>query len=68
MVTLVTFVEVMEYQQYVVPSGNSDKGIVQKVAKKKKHLEENLVPLADGVLTHNLGIPIIVVCTKVGIF
>lgn len=28
--------------------------------------ESVLLPLGDNVLTHNLGIPVLIVCTKVG--
>jgi len=53
------FTVVKRFQEYVEPDESG---------KKKRHTQANdqaLPPIADGVLTENFGVPIIVACCKV---
>jgi len=52
-----------DFQQYTEPTGAAPHN--PKVVKKRKPVDEQqLLPLGEDVLSHNIGIPIIVVCTK----
>lgn len=50
-----------QFQEYVEP-GSGEDGAPQR---RSEDEESILLPLGDGTLTHNLGIPVVVVCTKV---
>lgn len=52
---------VKQFQEYTEP-GSGEDGAPQRRAEDE---ESVLLPLGDGTLTHNLGIPVVVVCTKV---
>lgn len=52
---------VKQFQEYVEP-GSCEDGAPQR---RSEDEESILLPLGDGTLTHNLGIPVVVVCTKV---
>lgn len=52
---------VKQFQEYVEP-GSSEDGTPQR---RSEDEESILLPLGDCTLTHNLGIPVVVVCTKV---
>ncbi|XP_019721639.1 cytoplasmic dynein 1 light intermediate chain 1 isoform X1 [Hippocampus comes] len=51
---------VKQFQEYTEPGGGED-GTSQR---RPDEEESVLLPLGDNTLTHNLGIPMIVVCTK----
>ncbi|TWW65149.1 Cytoplasmic dynein 1 light intermediate chain 2 [Takifugu flavidus] len=51
---------VKQFQEYVEP-GSGEDGTPQR---RSEDEESILLPLGDGTLTHNLGIPVVVVCTK----
>ncbi|GAA6087373.1 cytoplasmic dynein 1 light intermediate chain 1 isoform X1 [Tachysurus ichikawai] len=54
---------VKQFQEYVEPGSNVE-GVSQR--RNAEPEEESVVlPLGDNTLTHNLGIPLVVVCTKV---
>lgn len=55
------FAVVKQFQEYTEP-GSGEDGAPQRRADDE---ESVLLPLGDGTLTHNLGIPVVVVCTKV---
>lgn len=50
-----------QFQEYVEP-GSGEDGTPQR---RSEDEESILLPLGDSTLTHNLGIPVVVVCTKV---
>lgn len=52
---------VKQFQEYVEP-GSGEDGTPQR---RSEDEESILLPLGDSTLTHNLGIPVVVVCTKV---
>lgn len=54
-------VVVKQFQEYTEP-GSGDDGTPQR---RSEDEESVLLPLGDNTLTHNLGIPVVVVCTKV---
>lgn len=51
---------VKQFQEYTEPGGED--GTPQRRGEDE---ESVLLPLGDNTLTHNLGIPVVVVCTKV---
>ncbi|KAF3833792.1 hypothetical protein F7725_024996 [Dissostichus mawsoni] len=51
---------VKQFQEYTEP-GSGDDGTPQR---RSEDEESVLLPLGDNTLTHNLGIPVVVVCTK----
>ena len=55
---------VRQFQQYEEPG----EGQSQPKRKSKSDDDQVLLPLGENTLTHNLGIPIIVVVTKVGFY
>lgn len=64
LVALCGSVVVKQFQEYVEPGSNVE-GVSQR--RNAESEEESVVlPLGDNTLTHNLGIPLVVVCTKVG--
>lgn len=54
-------VVVKQFQEYTEP-GSGEDGTPQRRSEEE---ESVLLPLGDNTLTHNLGIPMVVVCTKV---
>lgn len=52
-----------QFQEYVEPG--SDLEAVTQRRNPDQEEESVLLPLGDNTLTHNLGLPIVVVCTKV---
>lgn len=54
------FAVIKQFQEYTEPG--SEDGAPQRRAEDE---ESVLLPLGDGTLTQNLGIPVVVVCTKV---
>lgn len=54
---------VKAFQEYVEPE-EATPGSPQRRAPAAAEDESVLLPLADNVLTHNLGIPMLIVCTK----
>lgn len=54
-------VVVKQFQEYTEP-GSGEDGTPQRRSEEE---ESVLLPLGDNTLTHNLGIPVVVVCTKV---
>lgn len=52
---------IKQFQEYTEP-GSGEDGTPQR---RSEDEESVLLPLGDGTLTHNLGIPVVVVCTKV---
>ena len=69
-ICLLVFVVVYEYQTYIDPSDsnlrNVSPGGQQIGSSSPSQTGRVLLPLGDNVLTHNLGIPVIVLVTKVG--
>ena len=57
------FTVVRQFQQYEEPG----EGQAQSKRKSKSDDEQVLLPLGENTLTHNLGIPIVVVVTKVSL-
>jgi dynein light intermediate chain 1 len=56
---------IYDFQQYTEPTGQPSSMAPMKQFKKRKPVDEQaLLPLSDGVLTNNIGIPIVVVCSK----
>ncbi|KAM9301480.1 cytoplasmic dynein 1 light intermediate chain 2 [Gastrophryne carolinensis] len=56
---------VKEFQEYVEPEDVSSDSPQRRVPAASGPDDENVIlPLGDNVLTHNLGIPVLVVCTK----
>lgn len=55
------FIVVKQFQEYTEPGGGEE-GAPQR---RTEDEESVLLPLGDSTLTHNLGIPVVVVCTKV---
>lgn len=55
------FAVVKQFQEYTEPGGSEDGALQRRVEDE----ESILLPLGDGTLTQNLGIPVVVVCTKV---
>uniref|UniRef100_A0AAY4B4X6 Dynein light intermediate chain n=1 Tax=Denticeps clupeoides TaxID=299321 RepID=A0AAY4B4X6_9TELE len=54
---------VKQFQEYVEPSGDPDAAVQRRSAEQQE--EEGVVlPLGENTLTHNLGFPLVVVCTK----
>ena len=51
---------VKQFQEYVEPG--SEEGTPQRRTEEE---ESVLLPLGENTLTHNLGLPMVVVCTKV---
>ena len=64
MIVLSPIAVVREFQQYEEPGAE---GQSPPKRKSKTDEEQVLLPLGETTLTHNLGIPIIVVVTKVSI-
>lgn len=58
---LFVYVVVKQFQEYTEP-GSGEDGTPQR---RSEDEESVLLPLGDNTLTHNLGIPVVVVCTKV---
>lgn len=54
---------VKQFQEYTEP-GTGEDGAPQRRSEEEENV---LLPLGDNTLTHNLGIPVVVVCTKVHI-
>lgn len=54
------------FQEYVEPE-DGYQGSPQRRGPSGQDDENVILPLGDNVLTHNLGIPVIVVCTKVSL-
>ena len=55
------FAVVKQFQEYTEP-GSGEDGTPQRRSEEEEGV---LLPLGDNTLTHNLGIPVVVVCTKV---
>uniref|UniRef100_A0A3P9LMZ4 Dynein light intermediate chain n=1 Tax=Oryzias latipes TaxID=8090 RepID=A0A3P9LMZ4_ORYLA len=51
---------VKQFQEYIEP-GSGEDGVPQRRSEEEEGV---LLPLGDNTLTHNLGIPVVVVCTK----
>ena len=61
-------VVVKDFQDYVEPEEGCQGSPQRRGPLTSGPDEENVaLPLGDNVLTHNLGIPVLVVCTKVGL-
>jgi len=54
---------IYDFQQYTEPTGQITAPTKQ-LKKRKPIDEQSLLPLSEGVLTNNLGVPLVVVCTK----
>lgn len=54
-------VVVKQFQEYTEP-GSGEDGTPQR---RSEDEESVLLPLGENTLTHNLGVPVVVVCTKV---
>lgn len=62
------FVVIKEFQEYVEPE-EGFQGSPQRRGPSSGQDDENVtLPLGENVLTHNLGIPVLVVCTKVSLY
>lgn len=61
MFVYIIVVVVKQFQEYTEP-GSGEDGTPQRRSEEE---ESVLLPLGDNTLTHNLGIPVVVVCTKV---
>lgn len=57
----ILYLVVKQFQEYTEP-GSGEDGTPQR---RNEEEEGVLLPLGDNTLTHNLGIPVVVVCTKV---
>ncbi|XP_041048701.1 cytoplasmic dynein 1 light intermediate chain 2 isoform X2 [Carcharodon carcharias] len=55
---------VKEFQEYVEPEEGSHGSPQRRAPVSGQEDEEVVLPLGENVLTHNLGIPVLVVCTK----
>lgn len=55
---------IKEFQEYVEPE-EGYQGSPQRRGPSGQEDENVSLPLGENVLTHNLGIPVLVVCTKV---
>ncbi|XP_078066653.1 cytoplasmic dynein 1 light intermediate chain 2 isoform X2 [Mustelus asterias] len=55
---------VKEFQEYVEPEEGSQGSPQRRAPVPGQEDEEVVLPLGENVLTHNLGIPVLVVCTK----
>lgn len=55
---------IKEFQEYVEPE-EGYQGSPQRRGPSGQEDEHVSLPLGENVLTHNLGIPVLVVCTKV---
>jgi len=56
---------IYDFQQYTEPTGQNHPVAPIKQLKKRKPVDEqSLLPLSDGLLTNNMGVPLVVVCTK----
>lgn len=62
--TLCGCLVVKQFQEYVEPG--SDLESMPQRRNPEADEESIVLPLGDNTLTHNLGIPVLVVCTKVG--
>lgn len=58
---LFSFAVVKQFQEYTEP-GSGEDGTPQRRSDEEESI---LLPLGNNILTHNLGIPVVVVCTKV---
>lgn len=58
---------VKEFQEYVEPEEGTHGSPQRRAPVPGQEEEEVVLPLGENVLTHNLGIPVLVVCTKVGL-
>lgn len=54
---------VKQFQEYVEPGSDLEGVSPRRNAESEE--ESVVLPLGDNTLTHNLGIPLVVVCTKV---
>lgn len=64
---ILCFVVVVKiFQEYVEPEGGYQ-GSPQRRGPSGQDEENIALPLGENVLTHNLGIPVVVVCTKVSL-
>lgn len=57
---------VKAFQEYVEPEEATPSSPQRRGPAAAGEDESVLLPLGDNVLTHNLGIPVLIVCTKVG--
>jgi len=64
-VTLLSAV-VKAFQEYVEPEEATPSSPQRRGPAAAGDDESVLLPLGDNILTHNLGIPVLIVCTKVG--
>lgn len=55
---------VKEFQEYVEPEEGTHGSPQRRAPVPGQEEEEVVLPLGENVLTHNLGIPVLVVCTK----
>ncbi|GCB61739.1 hypothetical protein scyTo_0011368, partial [Scyliorhinus torazame] len=55
---------VKEFQEYVEPEEGTHGSPQRRAPVSGQDEEEVVLPLGENVLTHNLGIPVLVVCTK----
>jgi len=56
---------IYDFQQYTEPTGQPNSMAPMKQFKKRKPVDEQtLLPLSEGVLTNNTGVPIVIVCSK----
>ncbi|XP_056382073.1 cytoplasmic dynein 1 light intermediate chain 2 [Hyla sarda] len=56
---------IKDFQEYVEPEDTSSGSPQRRGPTSSGTEEENIIlPLGDNILTHNLGIPVLVVCTK----
>ena len=67
--SLLHFFEIVEqfFTSYTEPVTEAD-GAATVTTDTNKNLHDIVIPLAPGLLSNNIGIPLIVVCTKVTIF
>uniref|UniRef100_A0A673H9I4 Dynein light intermediate chain n=1 Tax=Sinocyclocheilus rhinocerous TaxID=307959 RepID=A0A673H9I4_9TELE len=56
---------VKAFQEYVEPEESTPASPLRRAPAAGGEDESVLLPLGDNVLTHNLGIPVLIVCTKV---
>ncbi len=56
---------VKAFQEYAEPEESTPASPQRRAPAAGGEDESVLLPLGDNVLTHNLGIPVLIVCTKV---
>lgn len=56
---------VKAFQEYAEPEESTPSSPQRRAPAAGGEDESVLLPLGDNVLTHNLGIPVLIVCTKV---